>query len=323
MKQKKDLTTQYRVVEMSYDKFKSLPDCPVQRNHKKRAKDKKTREKLAILQPQHCIVASATLTEKSYDPTNGVTYLAGSEFLVDAHTRREFWNENLSDAIPEKLTSLHFDVKDIEELRKLYYTFDNSANTEKSADLAFGACRYLEVYFDNYKLYQVTSLTWAAHFYDSKQFSKTSGYDGNGLVVLYNVFIKELKFLDSFVWSNKIDIPHPLRTAALLFLKKHDSDVAQSIIKRVFTNKFNGPDDEDRLDGVTNILDWIKDKDADFAANFKTIPVLTESFLYWLNQAYLEVTEKKERVIKKGNSAGMTEKYAKINQKVTVVSVAA
>lgn len=311
MKPKKDLTTQYRVVEMSYDKFKSLPNCPVQRNHKKRAKDKKTREKLSILQPQHCIIASATLTEKSYDPSNGVTYLAGSEFLVDAHTRREFWGENLSDAIPEKLTSLHFDVKSITELRDLYYTFDNSANTEKSADLAYGACRYLNTNLNNHKLYQVTGLTWAAHFYDKQTFPKTSGYDGNGLIVLYSEFNSEIKFLDSFQWDGKIDIPHPLKTASLLFLKKYNNSESKEIVKRVFTDDFQGKDKEGRLDGVTNLLCWIKNKDSDFAANFNTIPDLSGKFLYWLNQAYLEKTQKKDRVYKKGDHSGMLELYRK------------
>ena len=48
------------------------------------------------------------------------------------------------------------------------------------------------------------------------------------------------------------------------------------------------------------------------SANYNTIPVLTDGFLYWLNQAYLEQTEDKERLYKKGNSIGMVDKYAKV-----------
>ena len=83
------------------------------------------------------------------------------------------------------------------------------------------------------------------------------------------------------------------------------------IVKRVYTNKYALPDTKDREDGVTELLNWVKHKDASFAANYDTIPVLTDGFLYWLNQAYLEATEDKERLYKKGSSIGMVEKYAK------------
>ena len=165
----------------------------------------------------------------------------------------------------------------------------------------------------NTNLYQVTGLTWAAHYYNEKQFPKTGGYDGNGLIVIYGEFKEEVKFLDSFAWeTKKIEkFPHPLKTASLLFLKKHDDDIARSIVKRVYTNKYALPDTKDREDGVTELLNWVKHKDASFAANYDTIPVLTDGFLYWLNQAYLEATEDKERLYKKGSSIGMVEKYAK------------
>ena len=68
------------------------------------------------------------------------------------------------------------------------------------------------------------------------------------------------------------------------------------------------------MDAVTHILEWLKDKNAEFAANFKTIPVLTEKFLYWLNQAYLEDTTGKERLEKKGVSTDVLDKYVRISK---------
>jgi hypothetical protein len=255
------------------------------------------------------------LTQDSYDPTNGETYKAGTVFLVDSHTRREFWKLGLSDAVPEKLTSQHYKVASIADLRDLYYTFDNTTNTEKSADLAYGAGRYLGIEFSNHKLYQVTGLTWAAHFYSKQQFPKTSGYDGDKLIDVIKEFSKELLFLDSFIWDKKIDIPHPLRSAALMFLKKYNCDeYSRKIVQRVFQDEFAAKDDNRRLDAVTHILEWLKDKNAEFAANFKTIPVLTEKFLYWLNQAYLEDTAGKERLEKKGVSADVLDKYVRISK---------
>ena len=303
------------IVPYSFAEYLQLKTCPVQRNHVKRARDKKTKEKLGILLPQHTFIATAELTQDSFDPTNGETYKAGTVFLVDSHTRREFWKLGESDALPERLTSQHYKVASIADLRDLYYTFDNTTNTEKSADLAYGAARYLGVEFKNHKLYQVTGLTWAAHFYSKQQFPKTSGYDGDKLIDVIKEFTHELLFLDSFIWDKKIDIPHPLRSAALMFLKKYNCDeYSRKIVQRVFQDEFAAKDDSRRLDAVTHILEWLKDKNAEFAANFKTIPVLTEKFLYWLNQAYLEDTTGKERLEKKGVSTDVLDKYVRISK---------
>lgn len=303
------------IVPYSFVEYLRLKTCPVQRNHVKRARDKKTKEKLGILLPQHTFIATAELTQDSFDPTNGETYKAGTVFLVDSHTRREFWKLGESDALPEKLTSQHYKVASIADLRDLYYTFDNTTNTEKSADLAYGAARYLGIEFKNHKLYQVTGLTWAAHFYSKQQFPKTSGYDGDKLIDVIKEFTHELLFLDSFIWDKKIDIPHPLRSAALMFLKKYNCDTySRKIVQRVFQDEFAAKDDNRRLDAVTHILEWLKDKNAEFAANFKTIPVLTEKFLYWLNQAYLEDTTGKERLEKKGVSTDVLDKYVRISK---------
>ena len=303
------------IVPYSFVEYLRLKTCPVQRNHVKRARDKKTKEKLGILLPQHTFIATAELTQDSFDPTNGEVYKAGTVFLVDSHTRREFWKLGESDALPEKLTSQHYKVNSVEDLRKLYYTFDNTTNTEKSADLAYGAARYLGVEFKNHKLYQVTGLTWAAHFYSKQQFPKTSGYDGDKLIDVIKEFTHELLFLDSFIWDKKIDIPHPLRSASLMFLKKYNCDeYSRKIVQRVFQDEFAAKDDNRRLDAVTHILEWLKDKNAEFAANFNTIPVLTEKFLYWLNQAYLEDTTGKERLEKKGVSTDVLDKYVRISK---------
>jgi len=314
MSNKKNFANVLGIRPYDYDGFLLLEQSPVQRNHKKRAGEKKVFDKLSKLLPQHTMIATAELTCDAWDPVTGKQWYKGQVFLIDAHTRREFWKQGLSDFVPENLISQHYKVDSIEGVRDLYYTFDNSASAEKSSDLAYGACRYLNMSLKNTNLYQVTGLTWAAHYYNEKQFPKTGGYDGNGLIVIYGEFKKEILFLDSFAWeTKKIDkFPHPLKTASLLFLKKHDNDIARSIVQRVYTNKFNLPDAENREDGVTELLNWVKHKDASFAANYDTIPVLTDGFLYWLNQAYLEQTGKKERLYKKGSSIGTVDKYVKI-----------
>ena len=124
------------IVPYSFVEYLRLKTCPVQRNHVKRARDKKTKEKLGILLPQHTFIATAELTQDSFDPTNGETYKAGTIFLVDSHTRREFWKLGESDALPERLTSQHYKVASIADLRDLYYTFDNTTCLLYTSDAA-------------------------------------------------------------------------------------------------------------------------------------------------------------------------------------------
>lgn len=308
-KQTVDLTDRIDTIKIGFREFEQIIQCPVQRNHDKRAKEKKTRDKLAILQPQHCLVAVATLTKDSYDPTSGVTYIANSMFLIDGHTRRKFWQLEYSDRIPEYVLATRFYVESVQELRELYYTFDNSSNTEKPADLAYGACRLLDLKLTNHRLYDVSAFTWAAHFYNKNLFTKSTGYDGHGLINIYSLFRNEVEFLDSFKWTAPYRIHGCLRTAALLFLKKYNDDAAKNIVQRVFTDDFTGRDADGKLDGATNLIQWLKKPDEDWAQSFVTIPVFVEKFLYWLNQAYLEETQGKERVIKKGNHSGMLDEY--------------
>ena len=318
-KQSVDLTDKISTIKIGFGEFEKITQCPVQRNHDKRAKDKKTREKLGILQPQHCIVSVAVLREDSYDPTSGVTYMKDTTFLIDGHTRRKFWQLGYSDKIPEYVIASKFSVESIKELRELYYTYDNSSNTEKPADLAYGACRLLNLQLQNHKLYEVSAFTWAAHYYNKNIFTKPTSYDGFGLGQIYSVFKDEVQFLDSFKWNAPYKIHGWIRTAALLFLKKYNNEASKEIVKRVFTDDFQGKDSEGRLDGVTNMIQWLKKPDEEWAQSFSTIPVFVEKSLYWLNQAYLEDTEGKERVSKKGSHIGTLDNYV---QKASVVAAA-
>lgn len=307
MKQIVDLTTKFETIEMRREDFAKYDACPVQRNHQNRAKTKKTREKLSILKPQHCKVSSAILVKPAYDPVSGLTYVKGHTFKVDGHTRIEFW-DNYATEVPEKLSVDRYYVETIEELRDLYYSFDNTDNTEKSHDIAFGVCRNMGVSFDNNKLYNVSSLCYAAHYHNKKLFEKVGGYDGHGISAMYSLFIEELKYLDSFKWTKVYEIKGPLRAAALLFMRKYQDDISYEIVKRAFTNRFREMDDDGRMDGVTNLIEWVKVDET--GQNYKLIPDLIEKSLYWFNQQYLEDTQGKEYLKKKGNHDGMLELYA-------------
>lgn len=304
-----DLTDGIDTIKIDFAQFEQVIQCPVQRNHNKRAKEKKTREKLSTLQSQHCCVAIAVLTQDSYDPTSGVTYLAGNMFMIDGHTRREFWRLGYSDRIPSQLLATRFYVATIRELRELYYTFDNSSNVEKPSDLAYGACRLLNLQLKNHKLYDVGAFTWAAHYHNKNLFTKAAGYDGHGIINIYSLFRSEVEFLDSFKWETPYRVPGPLRSAALLFLKKYNDDAAKEIVRRVLTNDFYQRDANGKYDAVTHMILWLVKPGEEWAQSYATIPVFMEKFLYWFNQAHLEATKGKERVAKKGNHAGLLDEY--------------
>jgi len=324
-----NLLDRFDVCILSKKEFDKLESAPVQRNHQKRAKKKDVREKLRILKPQHCQIVTATLTEDSYDPVNGKWYAKGTKFLIDGHTRREFWNNGYSDYVPESLSETNYPLSSIAEVRELYYSYDSSTSVEKSTDLAYGACRRLGLNLNKHKLYQVSAFTWAAHFYDKVRFEKNSGYDGEGLANIYKEFSSEITFLDSIVWNklggngkSGVEISGIVRTAAVLFLKKHQlNDASKGIIERIFSDDFDKKDEMGRMDGVTNLTRWLQDPTEDFSQSFATIPPLTEKSLYWMHQAYLEKTEGKERLNKKGDHSGTLEKYEKQNVKTTDVSI--
>jgi|TARA_R110000822_G_scaffold309726_1_gene440005 hypothetical protein len=306
-----ELIKNIKTKNITWDEFLKYENCPVQRNHIKRAEDKKTRIKLGELQSQHLCIATAELIKESYDPANNVTYSMGSKFVVDGHTRRQFWKNESSDFIPDSLISQHYEVKNIEDLRKLYYSYDNSSNTEQSSDLAYGACRYLGIELTNHKMYNVTGLTWAAYFYNNTKFPKNNGYDGKEMIPLFQEFSKEILFLDRIVWKLKYIRPQ-LITASILFLKNYNNDNAKTIITRIFKNSFVGPDDDGRYDGVTNLIEWLKNATKeDLVTNYHTIPKLTKLFLYWMDQQYLEDTQGKSRLDKKGRTETVLTKFSK------------
>ena len=64
-----ELIKNIKTKNITWDEFLKYENCPVQRNHIKRAEDKKTRIKLGKLQSQHLCIATAELIKESYKGT--------------------------------------------------------------------------------------------------------------------------------------------------------------------------------------------------------------------------------------------------------------
>jgi hypothetical protein len=280
-----------KIVQISYEEFMRLRNAPVQRNHEKRAKEKKHQDKLRFLKDYHRVVFAVKLTADAYDPTSGEEYPAGTIFLVDGHTRREYWNE-YAEEYPAELIVHMKEVASIEEVRDAYYSHDAGDNVEKNTDLAYGATRSWGVVLRS-ELYKVMPVTWASHYAKSDEFPKVTGWKGNDFIHGYRFWKQELLFLNDITWRTTTKaFPASLVCAALIFLKANDlSAKSTSIVSRIWADDFQGRDAEQRLDAVTNIRTWL-DKVAtkdDLAHNFNTMPGLVERFCYWMEQAHKEL----------------------------------
>ena len=274
--------------EVTYDQFSKYENSPVQRNHPKRATESKHQNKLNKFRTRHRVVFAVKLSVDAYDPTTGITWDAGTIFLVDGHTRREYWNK-WADECPFTLLVHMSVVSTMEEVRDEYYAHDNTDNVEKNSDLAYGATRSWDTILKN-DLFKVMPITWASYFTKSKEFPRAAGWKGPDFINGYRLWKEELLFLNDINWSNKIKLPASLTCASLIFLKANDmNETSKDIVKRVYANKFTGPDDDDKLDAITNILEWIKNTPKeDMAHNFNTMGHLVERFCYWLKQAEKE-----------------------------------
>ena len=287
-KAKRIITFEDKIVYMTYKQFESLQEAPVQRNHEKRAAEKKHQDKLRHFKEYHRMVFAIQLTDDAYDPTTDITWTAETIFLVDGHTRREFWNKYATE-YPDKLIVHIKKVSSIAEVRDAYYSHDAGTNVEKNADLAYGATRSWNTTL-NTNLFKVMPITWSSYYTKQDEFPLVTGWKGPDFINGYRLWKQELLFLNSISWTTKYKIPASLTCAALIFLKSHDlSDTSKDIVKRLWTNRYNGPDENDNLDAVTQIIDWIKTADKDsLAHNFNTMPGLVERWCYWMVQAHKE-----------------------------------
>ena len=278
-----------KIVHMTYEQFMKLENAPVQRNHRNRAREKKHQDKLRCLKEYHRVVFAVKLTENAYDPTSGIEYPAGTIFLVDGHTRREYWNE-YAEEYPAELIVHMKEVASIEEVRDAYYSHDAGDNVEKNSDLAFGATRSWGVVLRK-ELYKTMPITWASHYAKEDEFPKVTGWKGPEFINGYRLWKKELLFLNDITWWPKSKFPASLVCAALIFLKANDlSEKSTSVVKRIWDNDSQGRDADDRYDAVSNILNWITQAEKDdLAHNFNTMPGLVERFCYWMEQAHKEL----------------------------------
>ena len=113
---------------LTIEEFLDLPPVPMQRNTEERAKQSKVKKMLRTLKPTHLEVAIVELKKdcKYYD----TVYKKGTKYIANGNTRKLFWLNNLSDAIPANVNATVYQVNDMEEVRDIYNMYDNPDTSE-------------------------------------------------------------------------------------------------------------------------------------------------------------------------------------------------
>ena len=245
------------VMEMSIEEFLSLPPVPMQRDTEGRIK--KAEKMLKKLLPVHLDVAIVELMKDS--EYFGKKYKKGDRFTVNANTRAFYWLNGLSDAIPEKVFASIYSVDDMEEVRKIYNTFDSPDATEKTQEKFYGILKGVYQYQPISSKVQkgeiLTALIYACNCLDPVKYSFSGKKQPKEEILKFLIgeFIEEIKIFDKLIQYPK-QWDAALTCAALMILKTHNQNPkAIEFLERVEQRVIDTTKAE--RDGVTHVsLEW-------------------------------------------------------------------
>lgn len=260
-----DLSHEVERIEIPTNVFLEIDPVPFQRNHEQRAKTKKVKDSLSILRVEHIDVQLAMLTKKSV--YSGKTYPANSVFIVNGNTRKYFWENGLSDRIPEKVHATMYKVDSMEEIQQLYNSFDSVNAVEKNQEKIYGLLARVHNYTptsSKISLGQfITALNLASFYYDRSQFNQPNV---NAEIVSQQVSIlfEEIKAFD-MICTRPGNWDQALICAAFLALRVYGTKHKRLLEALEFINRRAGnmQSPPDQWDGVTHIVyEWGKEKPA-------------------------------------------------------------
>ena len=213
-------------ITMSLEDYNGLPEVPMQRNTEARAKTPKVRKMLSgPVLPVHLDVAIVELTQDCF--YYGVKYEKGWRAVVNGCTRRYYWINHLYDrepqsqTVPEYVHVTIYKVSDMEEVRKIYNTFDSPDATEIKKEKLYGIlCGMFEFHPNCSKLLKgefLTALNIACHFLNPKSYNQTS-VPVDQLPYQVKEYIEEIKVFDE-VCKNPKNWDQALVAAAFMALK--------------------------------------------------------------------------------------------------------
>ena len=160
------------ICAMLYPDFVVIPEWITQRNTRNRIKKNSVLDHLRKLFPTHHIVIIGKLT-KDDKWEDGREFKAGSEWVLDANTRRLLWKEGKTDKRPEKLLAIRLEAETLVELRNLYWSYDNPSATELAQEIVTGIFKSLKYAPQTKKFIDgaiITALSYTVKYHDPTTF---------------------------------------------------------------------------------------------------------------------------------------------------------
>lgn len=199
--------------------FLEYPPVPMQRDTLARVNLKKTKKMLGKLHSAHIDVGVIELTSNC--EYYGKEYHKGDRFIVNGNTRAYYWNNGLTDKIPSFVFASIYKLKDMEEVRGVYNTYDSPDATEKNQEKFYGILNGLYGYeAKSSKVLKgeiLTSLQYASFCLDEVKYPLV-GSKVDKMPFQVKEFFEEIKKFDEICKTPK-HWDQALTCAALMLLK--------------------------------------------------------------------------------------------------------
>jgi len=217
-------------------------------------------------------------------------YPDDTRVIGNANTRRDIWEEWQTaneGCVPSHVSATIHNVKNDEEARTMYFTYDSDESVEKTADKITGVYRALDLKFENptskiAKGHIVKALEFASNQRASNPTNTRSSYD---MFEIVSDFQNELKVFDSY--GITIGNNHTL-TAFLMALKLYGCDDPK--LKRALErlrDEEKYASSKKGTDGITKMIEECK-QNSIFPDGFKTdsitFPRQLDFFLYCIDK---------------------------------------
>jgi hypothetical protein len=216
---KVDWSNTIKKMILPVEDYYQIPAVPFQRFTEGRVSLNKVKKSLSKLRPEHLNVDIACLMQD--DEYFGQKYPKNSFFIINGNTRKYYWQNNLSDFIPQDVHATVYYFNTLEEMRVSYNTFDSMNAVERMQEKLFGilhgvhgftpTCSKLE------KGQIISALNLACHFWDKTTFNQPNVSE-ELLPLEISLYLDEIKTFDKICKTPK-RWDQALTCAALMSLK--------------------------------------------------------------------------------------------------------
>ncbi|CAB4133638.1 hypothetical protein UFOVP257_360 [uncultured Caudovirales phage] len=216
---KVDMRDSIKKIVIPVEDYFQIPSVPFQRFTEGRANLSKVKKSLSKLRAEHLNVDIACLTKD--DEYFGQKYPANTYFIINGNTRRYYWENNLSDKIPQDVYATIYYFDTLNDMRISYNTFDSMNAVERMQEKLYGILHGVHGFMPTCTKLEkgqiISALNLACHFWDKTTFNQPNVSD-ELLPLEISLFLEEIKKFDSVCTKPK-NWDQALTCAALMALK--------------------------------------------------------------------------------------------------------